>query len=171
MLAGMEIDKGAKFSQSKKHRYLLWRIWDDELPLVAFIGLNPSVAGAEQDDPTIRREIGFAKSWGYGGILKVNLFGYITPYPVQMRSFMENGGDPIGAGNDMAIIEAANRADKIVCAWGESGVIDNRDYEVRLLLAKRGIDTYYLRLNQSGTPAHTLYLPKTLTPKLWPEQW
>jgi hypothetical protein len=34
---------------------------------VMFIGLNPSIADGETDDPTIRRCKAFVRSWGYGG--------------------------------------------------------------------------------------------------------
>jgi len=43
-------------------RYRLWRRRDRARPVVAFVMLNPSPAGARGDDPTIRR-IGFARSW------------------------------------------------------------------------------------------------------------
>lgn len=61
------MNKGAMFSKCRKYRYVLWRIWDDDKPRVMFIGLNPSIAGAIIDDPTIRKVIGFAKRWGFGG--------------------------------------------------------------------------------------------------------
>ncbi len=60
-------NNGAIFSECKKYRYLLWRIWDRSKPLVMFIGLNPSIADGETDDPTIRRCKAFVRSWGYGG--------------------------------------------------------------------------------------------------------
>lgn len=36
--------KGATFSggDNRRHRYALWRIRDEDLPLVNFIGINPS---------------------------------------------------------------------------------------------------------------------------------
>ena len=43
------MNKGAEFSPCKKYRYKLWRIWDDTLPLVMFIGLNPSTADEIND--------------------------------------------------------------------------------------------------------------------------
>ena len=58
------MNKGAKLSDDKLYRYSLWRIWDDKKPYVLFIGLNPSTADETEDDPTIRRCIGFAESWG-----------------------------------------------------------------------------------------------------------
>jgi len=36
-----------------------------------FIGLNPSTANEEVDDPTIRRCVNYAKDWGYGGFMMV----------------------------------------------------------------------------------------------------
>ena len=51
-------------------RLELGRIWDYEKPLVLFVGLNPSDAGAsieEGDDPTAGKWSGFAHRWGFGG--------------------------------------------------------------------------------------------------------
>jgi len=44
------------------YRYTLTQRWSDD-PLVQFIGLNPSTADENADDPTIRRCKAFAKSW------------------------------------------------------------------------------------------------------------
>jgi hypothetical protein len=41
-----------------------------------FIGLNPSTADETNNDPTIRRCIGFAQTWGYGAVCVTNLFAY-----------------------------------------------------------------------------------------------
>ena len=51
----------AKFSKDRIYRYALWRIWDDTLPKLLFIGLNPSTADETNDDPTMRRCIRFSK--------------------------------------------------------------------------------------------------------------
>ncbi|HHC7270859.1 TPA: DUF1643 domain-containing protein [Vibrio parahaemolyticus] len=65
--------KTAKLSDCRTYRYELWRIWDEQKPYAMFVGLNPSTADETEDDPTIRRCIYFAKSWGYGGLCMANL--------------------------------------------------------------------------------------------------
>jgi hypothetical protein len=59
------IKTGAEFSKDRIHRYALYRIWDESKPLIMFIGLNPSTADENKDDPTIKRCVAFAKHWGY----------------------------------------------------------------------------------------------------------
>lgn len=46
----------------------MYRTWDERLPSVCFCMLNPSRADHEQDDPTIRRCMGFARDWKCGGV-------------------------------------------------------------------------------------------------------
>ena len=46
----------------KGKRYRLWRIWDEDRPLVLFLLLNPSIGDATQNDPTIKRLIFFAQT-------------------------------------------------------------------------------------------------------------
>ena len=75
------IYKNATFSSCRAYRYSLSRIWDKKKKLVLLIGLNPSTADEKVDDPTIRRCVNYAKNWGYGGFLMVNLFAYRTTLP------------------------------------------------------------------------------------------
>jgi hypothetical protein len=57
--------KGAVIERNR--RYQLWRIWEQEKPLLLYILLNPSRANAEADDKTVTKLIRFSRSWGYGG--------------------------------------------------------------------------------------------------------
>lgn len=114
---GSRMVRGAKLSDDRLYRYGLWRKWDDR-PKVMFIGLNPSTADEVEDDPTIRRCIGFANSWGYGGIVVANLFGFRATDPTALQK----ATDPIGPENDEWLYRLADEAALVVGAWGNGGL-------------------------------------------------
>ena len=151
---------GANFSRCRRYRYTLWRRWDPEGPLVMIIGLNPSTADARQDDPTIRRCIGFARDWGYGGLVVTNLFAFRATYPADLKA----AADPVGPRNDAWIRRMAGQVEIIVAAWGNDGLWLDRSERVQKMLAGR---LHCLRLNAGGEPAHPLYLPAGLNPFVW----
>ena len=64
----------ARFSHDKKYRYLLGRRIGDSPRRILFIMLNPATADETQNDPTIRRCIGFAKQWEFGTCLKSSIY-------------------------------------------------------------------------------------------------
>jgi len=150
---------GALLSADRLYRYSLWRMWDESLPVVMFVGLNPSTADENEDDNTIRRCIGFAKDWGYGGIYMANLFAYRATKPKDMKAALE----PIGNDNDSILVELYKNADITIAAWSTDGSFKNRDKEVQLLLPQ----LHVLKINKDGSPSHPLYLKKSLTPKPW----
>lgn len=100
------------FSDCRKYRFALWRVWDDSLPRVMFIGLNPSTADESDDDPTLIRCIRYAKSWGYGGICMANLFAFRATDPKVMLS----AKDPVGADNDRWLLELSQSSGLVVAA-------------------------------------------------------
>lgn len=153
---------GARFSRCRRFRYALWRQWDMERPSVMLIGLNPSTADAHRNDPTIRRCIGFARDWGYGGVRVLNLFAFRATYPSDLKA----ARDPIGPRNDEWLQRDAGRCARVVACWGNDGAFQDRSAGVRAMLGKR-LDV--IRINASGEPAHPLYLPKKLRPRPWPE--
>lgn len=123
-----------------------------------FIGLNPSIAPAEEDNATIRRCVGFAQSWGYGGIALTNLFACRADTPPLMLAEQA----PIGPENDEWLQKVASKADLIVGAWGNHGAHLGRSGIVRTLLAPM----HCLKVNKSGEPAHPLYQPRGAQPVL-----
>ena len=149
----------AVLSPCRRYRYALSRVWDADKPYALFIGLNPSTADEALDDHTIRRCIGFAKSWGYGGLVMANLFAYRATEPEEMKK----QDDPLGEENDYWVVELARYAGVVIAAWGNEGSFRQRSAHVRSLIP----ELYYLKLNKSGEPAHPLYLKSTLTPALW----
>lgn len=149
------MEKAAEFSDCRTYRYVLSRIWDRSERSVTFIGLNPSTADETEDDPTIRRCIGFAKAWGYGGLIMANLFAYRATFPSDMKA----APDPIGSGNDSWLRHLADNS-LVIAAWGNHGSYMNRAADVRRMLS----ELYCLKLNGSGEPAHPLYLKADLMP-------
>lgn len=143
------MDKGALISDDEFYRYKLWRIWDESLPCVLFIGLNPSTADANIDDPTIRKCIALTKNWGYGGFYMGNLFGFRSTKPENLIS----ASDPIGKCNDTALNEMAQKAEIIVAAWGNKGRLFNRDKEI----IRQFPQLHCLKITKENQPIHPLY--------------
>ena len=146
----------ARLSDDRRYRYLLVRRWDNTLPDATFVMLNPSTADERDDDPTIRKCIGFAKRWGCGGIKVVNLYAFRATNPRDCFA----AADPIGGAEaDAAIIHAAESAAALgwplVAAWGadEKG---RRAAEVRSWSAMR--DAQCLGFTRGGQPRHPLML-------------
>lgn len=110
-------DSGATFSDCRTYRYRLHRIWDAGKPPCAFIMLNPSTATEAVLDPTVRRCVGYAMAWGYGGLIVGNVFALRSTDPRALYA----AADPIGPANDDALAEIAQAAGLVVCAWGKHG--------------------------------------------------
>ncbi|MAJ43211.1 MAG: hypothetical protein CMF96_00515 [Candidatus Marinimicrobia bacterium] len=150
------VKSDAIFSDDRIHRYTLWRIWNKELPKVLFIGLNPSTATETKNDPTIRRCMGYAKYWGYGGYIMGNIFAFRSTNPAKLR----NTSDPIGPKNDYWLKRLYEEADLTIAAWGTNGKYMNRGNQVLELFS----NLKCLRITKNGYPSHPLYLPKNLKP-------
>lgn len=140
----------AEFSACRQYRYELRRTWQAARPAVMFVGLNPSTADELRDDPTVRRCIGFARSWGFGSIVLVNLFAYRSTDPVQLAQVT----DPIGPDNDNWIKCACEYVELIVAAWGVHGSLNSRDEAVLSWLPP----AHCLGTTKAGAPRHPLYL-------------
>jgi hypothetical protein len=153
-------DSGALFSPCRRWRYLLWRRWDAALPVANFLMLNPSTADELKLDPSCTRARLYAERWGYGSLIVTNIFGWRATDPQEMKAVR----DPIGRGNDRAILRAARESAIVVCAWGNHGTHLGRAEAVRQLLRKGKIQPRVLRMNAGGEPAHPLYLPAHLEP-------
>lgn len=155
--------KGAILSECEGYRYRLWRIWDEAKPKVMFIMLNPSTADGEQDDPTIRRCIGFAKSWGYGGLYVCNLFAYRATSPKELLKV----DNPFGDANIWHTRDLVGKVDKVICAWGNRPILKKilkGQSEIELVRFAAG-KLYAIDLAKDGTPKHPLYLKSELVPR------
>jgi hypothetical protein len=96
-------------------------------------------------------------------LLVTNVFAWRATNPHEMKA----ARDPVGRGNDAAILRAARKSAIVVCAWGNHGAHLERSQAVLRLLRGAGVALHVLRLNAGGEPAHPLYLPRRLRPRPW----
>ncbi len=145
------IATAAEFSDDEVYRYALMRQWGDG-PCLAVIGLNPSTADADNDDPTIRRCVGFARTFGCGQLLMLNLFAYRAKDPSELL----RANDPIGPLNDDRMKYYVERcpSDFRVAAWGAGGVLLGRSESVSSFLPP----LQCMGVTKNGQPRHPLYL-------------
>jgi hypothetical protein len=160
------VKKSALISQCGKYRYSLTRDWYEGDGEVVFVLLNPSTADHYQDDPTVRRCIGFAKSWGKSSLKIVNLFAFRSVQPTALLQCE----DAIGPENDHHIVAACRKAvttgteknsPSIICAWGNHGKLFDRSTQTRKLLV--GLNPSCFGLTAKKQPRHPLYLSATTT--------
>ncbi len=151
------IKKSAVFSPCRKYRYSLTRAWKLSQKPALFIGLNPSTADENNDDPTIRRCMHYAYEWGFGGLIMLNLFAFRATLPSDLRK----SKFPVGQENNQFIVDSQNEAGIVLVAWGNNGNLLNRDQAVLQLIS----NPMCLNINNSGQPAHPLYQRKDISPK------
>jgi len=115
------------------------------------IGLNPSTADEYEDDPTVRRCLGYAERWHFGGLVMLNAFALRSTDPKALRQH----SDPVGPQNDAALAQVCGGASLIVAAWGNGGLLRGRGEE----LIARIPAMRCFGLTSQGQPRHPLYLP------------
>lgn len=151
------VSQNARFSSCGTYRYQLQREWEDGKDTVLFIGLNPSTADHRRDDPTIRRCVGFARSWGFKQMEIVNLFAYRATLPGDLK----RAAEPVGIENDRWIADAHARAVLTIACWGNDGEYLQRASAV----CEKFSEMHCLKINKSRQPAHPLYLKAGLKPR------
>lgn len=178
-MAGMiYTDAGAQIEGA--FRYRLWRQWKPG-PRLTYVMLNPSTANELEDDPTIRKCVGFADRLGYGGIEVFNLYPYRATRPADLMAWLypthasrgqiEKRFEEVTAAenrNDNEIYCWARKSPAMVLAWGArghlgpstlNGVSPFRVRTVRDLAFNCCPCVGVLAYNANGTPAHPLMLP------------
>lgn len=143
---------GTDFARHGVYRYSLIRHWGAGKRCVLFVGLNPSTADATHDDPTVRRMMGFARSWGYDGLWVANIFALRSTDPKSLARH----ADPVGRHNDAWIRGMARHANCVVAAWGDGGRLHSRAVQVAAWL---GGNARCLGVTALGEPRHPLYVP------------
>lgn len=158
----MKTEGSAWISDCGTWRYALSRDWGTG-PCLAAVLLNPSTADAGQDDATLVRMIGRARAGGFGRLVVANLFALRATDPSALR----RAADPVGPGNDAAILAVAEGAAMVLCGWGVHGHLGGRGAAVVAMLRARGHGLWHLGLTQGGAPRHPLYVAGAVAPQRW----
>ena len=180
-LRSLDGRKGATFTRDGHHRLRLERVLSLATKPLGFIGLNPSIATHEVDDPTIRREVGFAEREGCGGIIAGNLSPFRATDPdklYRMVGKMATMGDLLLAfppGHTALLIEAMRPCETVIAGWGNFAgasraartVLMFQARELTLAFEAAGIPLYCLGFTADGWPRHPLYLPADAPLRRW----
>lgn len=151
----------AGFSEDDAYRYVLCREWDAKRPKIGYCMLNPSIADAFKNDPTVERCERRAHMMGFGGYYILNAFALRTTDPEPLYF----ADDPIGAENDEIIREYARKCAKVVVGWGFHAALKQRDAAVLKLLESMNIEPQCLGTTKDGFPRHPLYVKYTEGPR------
>lgn len=154
---------GAAFSNDRRYRWLLWRAFTIKPPSkwLMVVGLNPSKAAEQRNDPTVSQMVGRAQRLGFEGLLMLNSHAYVATDPLGMKLVR----DPVGEEN-MAYIEfAAGLADTILCAWGN--LAGEQGKRVEVVLRASGKPLVVLGTTGSGNPRH----PRGVSLSVQPVEW
>jgi len=153
----------AEYSDCEAYRYTLTRVWGEAGQRALFIMLNPSTATEVQNDPTVERCERRARALGFGAFRVLNIFAYRATDPRTMRAV----ADPVGPGNDAAILGSLPWCDKVICAWGTHGAHLGRGPSVEAMLRAAGQPLWHLGLSKAGHPKHPLYIGYDVQPQPW----
>ena len=169
----LPLTRGASFPEPVM-RSALYRYWNDALPMGAFVGANPGKADAFVDDATARKYVGFARRWGWGGYVALNLFEWVA---TDMKELIARilAGEPVHAKDPNAAFRSLPAAAvKVVClAWGRTpppirGAWESRVMAIRRILIEElsptGMKIVIAARNLDGSPAHLSRLPYTESP-------
>lgn len=122
-----------------------------------FVMLNPSIADATADDPTIRRCIGFAKREGCTELTVVNLFALRATDPKELTKHP----DPFGPESERHVREQCEKHQQIgyiIAAWGAHPMASGHKDSSVVKSLLRNTGALCLGMTSAGHPRHPLYI-------------
>lgn len=175
-------EAGADMSECGRFRFSLFREWrdmmDSETRSILFIGLNPSMAEANVDDPTCRREVEFARDWGFTRYSKANVIPYRATSPKDLSHVAdmdEDEWDGAVRRNVGEIRRLAADSGKVVLAYGRlpanapdrciHALNDALDAAEEAVAESESL--FCFGLNKDGSPKHPLYLRRDSILEEW----
>jgi hypothetical protein len=156
---------GAEYICGGQYRLWLSRSWDQRNTsrgYALWIGMNPSTAEADVDDPTIRKEMHFTRQMRISSYVKCNVMDYRATNPKVLSTVQ-----PRSEENLSVIVSHARQAERVICAWGALPK-PLRHYADDVVKALNGIQLYCMKKTKDGSPHHPLYLPYIQTCIPWP---
>ncbi|OWO93731.1 hypothetical protein B5E41_15980 [Rhizobium esperanzae] len=151
-----EMRMSAAISDCTFYRDELRRVWDAGKPILVVCMLNPSDADHRRNDRTVLVLIWFAKLWGYGGILIVNLHAWRSPSPKEMMKAKDSIGPRCDNFIDRALIIARHQNTPVLAAWGNGGDYLSRDTWFKHRARQQLVDIVCLGLTKDGFPKHPM---------------
>ncbi|AID18365.1 hypothetical protein PPF1_52 [Rhizobium phage vB_RleM_PPF1] len=151
-----EMQMSAAISDCTFYRDELRRVWDAGKPILVVSMLNPSDADHKRNDPTVLVLIWFAKLWGYGGILIVNLHAWRSSSPKEMMRAKDSIGPRCNDYIDRAFIIARHQNTPVLAAWGNGGDYLGRDQWFKARARQQLVDLVCLGLTKDGFPKHPM---------------
>lgn len=143
-------------SDDEKHRYLFFREWDKEKPIVTIITINAGMSDGIQTDQTTLLITNNVFRHGFGGFFAVNLFSGIGVKPKATTPIE----DLFDSETDRHITRASETSEKIILAWGQIGnnntIASARIKEVLKLLDKHKSKLHVICDETGRTGLHPL---------------
>lgn len=156
----------ASWSPCKKYCYTFLRRWDTPgSSRVLFIGLFPSLAADdERDDATLRHEVLYAREWGFGGVYRVNLYGWRTIAAQGLRA-APNPVEHLHGYHNRLLALRAQRCELVVADWGPINSIASERALAVLRLLDRPV--HCLGTSADGSPLSPVRLTRERKPELF----
>jgi len=146
-------------------RFELRRQWSQG-KCIGWVGWNPSYADETRDDMTVSREMGFSCRWGFGSMIKLNIYPFrstdpkgLDPWlasPEFKRDFARNIRESVAA-----LVECST----VVAAWGNGPArVHVGEYLFEVERRLPSIVWHCLGFTGDGSPIHTLARGKMRVP-------
>ena len=138
------------------YRYRLERTVGMAGPVYAFFGINPSTADATVDDQTVKKWIGFTKTWGGSRFIAGNVFP-LRSKDVSLVATWARWLDIVQE-NQRHLLAMCQEADILVPCWGDRGKVPksmhNEIDELMSLLTGTSKPVMHFGLTKGGDPKH-----------------
>lgn len=166
------IVREATLSNCRLFRWTLTRQWDDR-PMLTVVMFNPSTADGLEDDPTIRTLCKRAsRTWGFGGIVVVNVIPLRSARPGDAIAFLEQGQSWALERNEQVVAETVRQAGAVLIAWGAlaglsleaEGYLTHLAEELEGAAEDASIPIYCMGRTGDGMPKHPLARGKHRVP-------